>query len=100
MAAHTQIFRSVCRSSFIRPLVKIYDILFSKVIRLESVEVGENCPTVGHNLQISVAQNAGDGPSDLRYKIRTIHHIPTSWQRFRGTAFFRVQDQSAKKTNK
>jgi len=70
MAAHTQIFRNVCSFG---PLVNICDILFSEVIRLESAEVSENCPTVGKNLQIFVPQNVGDtdrAPSDLRYKIR------------------------------
>ena len=70
MAAHTQIFLMYVVSG--RCFRFAISLCYSEVITLESAEVGENSPTVGHNLQIFAFENVGDtdgAPSDLRYKI-------------------------------
>jgi len=70
---------------------------YSEVIRLESAEVGENSPTVGQNLQIFAFENVGDTDGAPLICVIKLHHIPTSWQRSRGAAFFGLGDYSAKK---
>ena len=65
----------------------------SEVIRLESAEVGEKSP---HNLQIFATQNVGNTDRAPLICVVKLHHIPTSWQRYRGTAFFGLEDYSAK----
>jgi len=45
-------------------------------------------PTVGQSLQIFAPQNVGIQIGPPLICVTKLHHIPTSWQRSRGTAFF------------
>ena len=49
-------------------------------------------PIVGKNLQIFAPQNVREADRAPLICVTKLHHIPTSWQRSRGAAFFGLED--------